>query len=223
MAIRGILFDNDGTLVDTYDLILDSMRHATRQVLGKVLSDERLMQGVGTPLEAQFAAFTDDAGQQADLARVYRDHNHARHDQNIQLFPGVANGLRRLRDAGVALGVVTAKRHALAWHGLEITGAAPYLACLVGPEDCEVSKPDPAPVLKGVELLGLRPSECLYVGDSPFDMQAGNAAGCPTVAVLWGMFGEDALRAEGPTYVIRDFAELDSLCAGPQGEDGTAR
>ena len=85
------------------------------------------------------------------------------------------------------------------------------MKCLVGADDCEPNKPDPAPVVMGARLLGLEPPECLYVGDSPFDIRAGNAAGCPTVAVLWGMFGEDELRTENPTYVIRTFSELVSL------------
>lgn len=211
MTIQGVLFDNDGTLVDTYSLLLASMQYATKQVLGKEYSEERLMQGVGTPLEAQVATFTDDKALQAELLRVYREHNHARHDSAIVLFPGVKEGLGRLHAAGLKLGVVTAKRHALAWHGLEILGVSPYLSCLVGPDDCALSKPDPAPVLLAAELLGLTPTECLYVGDSPYDIQAGNAAGCKTVAVLWGMFSEEVLRAENPVYVISSFSELEAL------------
>ena len=143
--------------------------------------------------------------------RVYREHNHAIHDEVVRLFPGVEQGLGQLQDAGLALGVVTAKRHALAWRGLEITGAAPYLQCLVGADDCALNKPDPAPIRQGLELLGLSAQECWYVGDSPFDIQAGNAAGCEPVAALWGMFSEDDLRACSPTYMARTFDELVSL------------
>lgn len=211
MQIRGILFDNDGTLVDTYDLILDSFRYATEHVFGRELSEEEVMRGVGTPLEAQAATFTDDPVLQTKLVEVYREHNHAIHDDAIKLFPDVKEGLTRLSAAGLVMGVVTAKRHALAWRGLEITGAAPYLSCLIGPDDCPQTKPDPAPVLMGLEKLGLKPDECLYVGDSPYDIQAGNAAGCPTVAVTWGMFAEDVLRAERPRYLVGSFSELEAL------------
>ena len=211
MGIRGILFDNDGTLVDTYELILSSYRHTTRKVLGRELPECDLMKGVGIPLDEQMGLYTDDKQVQEELLRVYREHNHAIHDDAIKAFPGIVEGLAHLSEAGFALGVVTAKRHALAWHGLEIVGAAPYLRCLVGSDDCERSKPDPMPVLKGAELLGLEPEECLYVGDSPYDIQAGNAAGCPTVAALWGMFPADVLAAEHPTYTVRTFAELEAL------------
>ena len=210
--IRGVLFDNDGTLVDTYNLLLTSYRYATKQVLSKDFSDEKLMAGVGTPLEVQACSFTDDPAVQEELVRVYREYNHAIHDDVVKAFPGMLETLAHLHAAGVKLGVVTAKRHALAWRGLEIVGAVPYLEGLIGPDDCPVSKPDPTSVLMGAEMLGLAPEECLYVGDSPFDIQAGNAAGCPTVAVTWGMFDEDVLRAEKPTYVINTFEELEALC-----------
>lgn len=211
MAIRGILFDNDGTLADTHDLILESFRHALKVVLDAEPSDEEIMRGVGTPLAAQMATFSDDQQTQEELLRVYREHNHAYHDQAIAAFPGVVDGLARLYAQGIAMGVVTAKMHALAWHGLELVGAAPYLSCLVGADDCALSKPDPAPIVQVCALLGLAPEECLYVGDSPYDIRAGNAAGCTTVAVLWGMFSEEVLRAESPAHVISSFSELATL------------
>ena len=106
------------------------------------------------------------------------------------------------------MGVVTSKMHWLAWRGLEITGLAPYLDCCIGADDCERYKPEPEPVVRGCEALGLDPAECLYVGDSPYDIHAGNAAGCRTAAVSWGVFSLDEMRAEGPTYEFDSFEQL---------------
>ena len=206
MTIRGILFDNDGTLVDTHDLILASMRHGTRTVLGRVIPDEKLMAKVGIPLAEQMLDFTDDLEQRDELLRVYREFNHAHHDQTVKLFPGVADGLARLKDAGFKLGVVTSKMHWLAQRGLEITGAWAYLDGLIGPDDCPTSKPDPGPILAGCALLGLPPEECIYLGDAPFDIHAGNAAGCTSAAALWGMFQREALETENPDWWCDDFA-----------------
>ena len=208
MNVQGILFDNDGTLVDTHDLILSSMRHATRAVLGRVMPDEQLMAKVGIPLADQMMDFASSIEQRDELLRVYREHNHAHHDAAVKLFPGVLEGLQQLAAAGVAMGVVTSKKAPLATRGLQITGAWPYLNCLVGPDDCERAKPHPEPVLKGVELLGLEPGACAYVGDSPFDIQAGNAAGLTTVAVSWGMFSTESLAQENPDYTFNTFADL---------------
>lgn len=206
MAIRGILFDNDGTLVDTHDLILDSMRYGTRTVLGRVIPDEKLMAKVGIPLADQMLDFTDNLDKRDELLRVYREYNHAKHDEAITVFPGVLQGLARLREEGLRMGVVTSKKHWLAQRGLEITGAWPYLDFLIGPDDCEFGKPHPGPVLAGVKAMGLEPGECIYLGDAPFDIQAANAAGCVSVAALWGMFDRARLEPDSPDYWSEDFA-----------------
>lgn len=208
--VKGILFDNDGTLVDTHDIILASMRHSTRTVLGRVIPDEDLMRKVGQPLAVQMRDFSDDPACQQEILRVYREHNHAIHDQAVRAYAGVREGLEELQACGFALGVVTSKMHALAWRGLEITGLAPYLACCIGADDCTRFKPEAEPVLNGLQALGLEPNECLYVGDAPFDIQAGKAAGTLTAAALWGMFPAETLRAESPDFEYRAFADLAS-------------
>ena len=207
-AVRAILFDNDGTLVDTHDLLLASFRHATHKVLGSALPDEVLMAKVGQPLAVQMRDFSDDPAVQNELLRVYREFNHTHHDEAVTLFPGVRDGLERLREAGFSMGVVTSKMSPLAKHGLEILGVAEYFDCLVGADSCKHHKPHPEPVELGAKLLGMSASECAFVGDSPFDMEAGREAGCITAAVLWGMFPETRLVAERPTHVCGTFDEL---------------
>ena len=208
MAIRAILFDNDGTLVDTHDLILSSMRHTINGVFGLPLTDDELMAKVGIPLADQMMDFASSVQERDEMLRVYREHNHAHHDAAVKAFPGVVEGLRELSEAGFALGVVTSKRAPLATRGLQIVGAWPFLSCLVGPDECPKGKPDPDPILKGADLLGLPAQECAYVGDSPFDIHAGNAAGCTTVAALWGMFPAEELLAEAPDFTCGSFPEL---------------
>lgn len=212
-GLRGVLFDLDGTLVDTYDIILTSFRHATRAVLGRALPDEVLMQKVGQPLVTQMWDFTDDAAVHDQLMETYRAHND-RLAGEVSLFPGTEEALRALTEAGFRLGVVTSKRHGLAQRTLELLGADGYFGFLVGPDDYPAHKPDPGPVLYGCELAGLAPEECLYVGDSPFDLQAGNGAGCLTAAARWGMFPADVLAAEHPDFALDSIAELPALAAG---------
>lgn len=218
-VIRGILYDNDGTLVDTHDLILSSMRYTMTTVLGRDFPDEVLMRGVGTPLDSQLLEFAHgDEELGAELCRVYREHNHAAHDQAISLFPGVADGLRALQEAGFAQGVVTAKRRPLAQHGLEIMGIWQYFDCIVGADDSPKSKPFPDPIIAGAQLLGLRPEECIYLGDSPYDMQAGIAAGCMTIAALWGMFPAEELESHGPARSCNSFEEFSAFAMALRAE-----
>ncbi|MEF9841191.1 MAG: HAD-IA family hydrolase [Raoultibacter sp.] len=205
---KAILFDLDGTVLDTHDLLLECFQITTQEVLGRVIDDAVLMAKVGQPLNTQMWDFTDDAAQHEALCRVYRNHNEKIHDQRVKVFPGVVETLQMLGQAGYPLGVVTSKRHAPALHGLELFDLARYFDCLVGSDDIEAHKPDPAPVRYGAQLLGHASEECIYVGDSPFDMQAGNGAGCFTVAALWGMFPEAVLQAETPNAVCSCFADV---------------
>lgn len=213
-SIKAVLFDLDGTLLDTQDLILASFRHATTQVLGRQIPDELLMAKVGQPLEVQMRDFTDDPVLQKELLKVYRDYNHAVHDERVRAFEGIDEMLAWLAEAGYRMGVVTSKRQALAQRGLDVCGLARYMEFVIAPDVFPVHKPDPAPVAHACELMGLDPAECLYVGDSPFDIAAGNGAGCETVAVTWGIFSSDLLADENPTYVIEhpsDFIALSVL------------
>lgn len=210
-GVQGVLFDNDGTLVDSRDLLLASFRFATEQVLGRTFSDTEFMAGVGTPLDLQMYDFTDDSALAVELARVYREHNAAVHDDLIRSFPGMTEVLERFRAAGIALGVVTSKRHEVAARGLRRCGLDGFFEVLIGPDDWPEHKPAPGPVLHACDLMGLDPHTCAYVGDSPFDIRAGNAAGTASVAVLWGMFPHDELVREGPAAVCERIDALPGL------------
>lgn len=210
--IEGVLFDADGTLIDTYDIILRSMDHVLNGMHGFGLTDAELMAGVGTPLRDQMRGFArGDEALAAELSEAYRLHNDAIHDEGIGAFPDTRAALERLAAAGFRMGVVTSKRHEMAALGLELSGISSFFDVLIGYDDFPECKPLPGPVLHGCERLGLPPSACLYVGDSPFDMQAGNAAGCLTVAALWGMFPREALAAESPALECASLTQLADL------------
>ena len=207
--IQGVLFDADGTLIDTYDIILASMRYAINDVLGRDLSDDALMAGVGTPLRDQMVGFAEgDEALAEHLLTTYREHNVAVHDAQVRAFPDTRAALERMRAAGIPMAVVTSKRHALAERGLAMSGIAEFFPVLIGPDDWPEHKPAPGPILRACELMGLDPTRCLYVGDSPFDIQAGNAAGCTTVAALWGMFPAEALAAENPAMMCESLSAM---------------
>ena len=209
--VKAVLFDLDGTLLDTYRLILDSMRYTIRTELGLEYSDEQLMAKVGQPLAVQMTDFAPDPRVADVLVETYREYNETLHDKVVRAFDGIPEVLAALKGVGLALGVVTSKRHELAQRGLDITGLSQYLDFVVGPDDWPEFKPAPGSVLYGCRLVGCDPGECAYVGDSPFDIQAGNGAGCFTIAALWGMFPEETLREQAPSYVCAQPADILSL------------
>lgn len=162
--IRGVLFDADGTLIDTYDIILTSMRYAVNDVLGCSLDDAELMAGVGTPLYDQMLHFTGgDETRATEITQIYRDHNDGVHDARIRAFGDTKAALERFQAAGIPMGVVTSKRHAMAQRGLEMSGIAGYFQFLIGHDDWPEHKPAPGPILRGCELLGTAPERSLYV------------------------------------------------------------
>ena len=208
--LRAALFDFDGTLVDTTDLIYQSMRHASGEVLGREISREVLMANVGQPLPRQMELLSAEHAEA--LLDSYRLHNEENHDALIKEFPGVEKALGRLRAAGVGVAVVTSKRRFSVEMALKsFPGLGEVVDQWVTMEDTEQHKPRPGPLLKGLELLGDIPrEEAAYVGDSPFDVAAARAAGVASVAVSWGAFTEEALRAAEPDHLAPD---IDSAVA----------
>lgn len=210
-----MLFDLDGTLIDTMEMILASARYATEVVLGEALPDEVLRYNVGIPLRAQMEEYAP--GRSEELVTVYREHNALVHDDLIREFPGTAETLAALRVSGWRLGVVTSKSVPVAEKGLRAFGLEEYFDALVGFEDTEVHKPQPEPVLLGAERLGVDPKVCVFVGDSPHDMAAGKAGGMLTVAALWGPFPGRVLEP-CPDYSIQTLADLPNLLGGAEME-----
>ena len=148
------------------------------------------------------------------LLDSYRLHNEENHDALIREFPGVEESLARLKAAGVRVGVVTSKRRFSVDMALKnFPGLGDVVDQWVTMEDTTEHKPRPEPLLKGLELLGNVPREqAAYVGDSPFDVAAAKAAGVESVAVSWGAFSEDALRAAEPDHLAPDLdAAVDVL------------
>jgi haloacid dehalogenase superfamily, subfamily IA, variant 3 with third motif having DD or ED/haloacid dehalogenase superfamily, subfamily IA, variant 1 with third motif having Dx(3-4)D or Dx(3-4)E len=219
-TLKGLLFDADGTLIDTQDIILTSMRRTVCDLYGYDCTDAQLMQGVGTPLLDQMAVFASgDMAKAEAMVADYREHNDSIHDAGIKSFLGVSEALAQLRAAGYRMGVVTSKRHMMAERGLELTGILEFFEFIIGSDDWPEHKPDPGPIVHGCELLGIPAKECAYIGDSPYDIQAGNAAGCTTYAALWGMFPADALKAEHPDFCCKSMAELATMLHCGKGDD----
>ena len=202
--LRAALFDFDGTLVDTTELIYQSLRHATGEVLGREIPRDILMANVGQPLPRQMELI--DAERAEALLESYRLHNEQHHNSLIGEFPGVEVSLARLRSSGIGIVVVTSKRRFSVEMALEkFPGLGEVVDRFVTLEDTAEHKPHPAPLLKGLEFLGgVSPEEAAYVGDSPFDVAAAKAAGVKSVAVSWGAFSENTLRPAGPDYLVPD-------------------
>lgn len=206
-----VLFDLDGTLIDSIELILNSARHAFRDRDGYVPTDSEWLAGVGIPLATMFRRYARDEADVAALIAKYREYQLANHDRMVRPYDRVLATVDGLRTAGHPLGIVTSKTSWLAQRGIDVVGLGSHFDAIVGCDTCALHKPDPGPVLHALDILGCQREAAVFVGDSIYDMQAGNAAGVTTVAALWGPFSRAELASSVPTYYLDSIADLPRL------------
>jgi pyrophosphatase PpaX len=201
-----VLFDLDGTLIDSGPIILASFRHATSTVLGRELPDDELLAHVGVVLEEQMRRLDPDRAD--ELVACYRAHNEPAHD-TLEAFAWIEPLLARLRAEGRRLGIVTAKRRQTVELAFARCTIEHFFDVVVASDDTTRHKPDPEPILHALAALGAEPAEAAYVGDSPFDVRAAKAAGVFAVAIDWGgIHAREQLEAEAPDALARDAEEL---------------
>ena len=199
-TIQTVLFDLDGTLIDSIQLIIDSYHHtlATHGIPPR--TDAEWLAGIGTPLSAQFAAWAADEARMAQLIATYREYNLAQHDSRVRAYPGVIEVIGQLRTSGIVTGLVTSKNRHGALRGLGVCGLDGTMDVLVCSDEVDNPKPHPEPVLKALTHLDADPATTVYVGDSVHDMRSGRAAGVRTAAALWGPFDQPHLAPATPDY-----------------------
>jgi len=212
VSLSTFLFDLDGTLIDSIELILRSYRHTLRQHRGREPSDDVWMRGLGTPLWVQFRQFTEDPAEIEAMVATYRAYNLAHHDELVRPYAGVVDAVLALRDRGKTLGLVTSKMHGGAVRGLRAAGLEDAFQVIVGADEVTHPKPHPEPVLTALERLGTPAEGAVFVGDSRHDVECGRAAGVKTAAALWGPFDRSHLEDLEPDYWLErpeDLAALD--------------
>lgn len=201
-----VLFDLDGTLINTIDVIVASYTHTWRTVSAREVTRAEILPWIGRTLEDVFAE--EDPEHAEELERVYMDHNYAHLDSMVTRYDGIEELMYDLVAAGVRTGVVTSKRRRTALPAMKLAGlpAETVLACAM--DDTDRHKPDPTPLLKGLEVLGAQPAGSLYVGDAIHDLKAAHAAGMEGIGVTWGAGQPDEMHAQPSVAVVATVDEL---------------
>jgi pyrophosphatase PpaX len=209
--LQTVLFDLDGTLIDSIRLILDSYHHTLSRHNLPARTDEDWLRGVGTPLSVQFSEWRESPEMLEAMIATYREYNLKHHDTMVTVYPGVLEAIREIKAAGLQTGLVTSKNRPGALRGLKLVGLHALMDVLVCADEVSNPKPHPEPVEKAVTLLGADRSSTVYVGDSIHDMHSGRAAGVKTAAALWGPFRRSHLESANPDYWLdtpRDMVDL---------------
>lgn len=213
--ITTVLFDLDGTLLDSFDLIATAFRHACHVGLGRELTDEEVTARWGEHLRARLQYVAPDLGPDRleALAETYFDYYMAHHDELASLFPGIPEMLDALRRHGCRMGIVTSKWRLPTLQTLRVFDLDRFITVAVCADDVEARKPAPDPLLEALLQLDRRPDDALMVGDGVFDIQAARAAGVRSVAAQWGSREVDALIAAGADYAAASPHDIVALVA----------
>ena len=215
--LRAVLFDLDGTLIDSIDHIIACWQETVRTSLGREITREEVLPTLGRALLECFEEIAPGRGE--EMREFYRAHQKSTHDTMVTLFPGTREALDRLSDARLTLGVVTSKGLPVATEGLNLFGLMSYFSTLVTYEDTTRHKPNPDPLLVGLERLGMQPADVVYIGDAVVDIQAGKAAGMHTIGATWGAGDRESLIAAMPDHLCDSMDEVAALLTGERAEE----
>lgn len=211
-----VLFDLDGTLVDSIELLVTSMQFAFDGRTRRPPVDQWVAM-IGTPLDTMLAHWAEGADDVQLLRARYREYQIANHDAKTRAYPGAVDAVRALHASGVHLAVVTSKLELGARRSLGFVGIEECFTAVVGIDQTLRHKPEPEPVLHALTLLGVPTTRALFIGDSTHDMYAGRAAGVPTAAALWGPYHRAQLEMTAPDYWLSHMGEVLPLVQALRG------
>lgn len=206
MNIDTLLFDLDGTLINTNELIIASFLHTLDKYKPGEYTREHVIDFIGPPLIDSFRKV--DAERVDEMIETYRAFNHEKHDELVEEYEGVYETVERLRQQGYKLAIVTTKIRKTALMGLKLTGLDQFFDVVIGLDDVTKAKPDPEPLEKALAALGARKETAMMIGDSSYDVQAGKNLGVPTAIVGWSIKGEEKIRSYQPDYILSNMRDL---------------
>ncbi|NMD68897.1 pyrophosphatase PpaX [Bacillus sp. DNRA2] len=205
-SIKTVLFDLDGTLIDTNDLIISSYLHTLDQYFPNQFKREDVLPFMGPSLHEVFDKLNPEKTEEMILA--YRTFNKVNHDLLVKEFEGVYDTVKILKEKGYKLGVVTTKKLDVAQMGLNLAKLTPFFEVVIAIDHVNKIKPDPEPILKALKLLDATPEEALMVGDNYHDILGGQNAGTKTAGVAWSLKGRETLEQYKPDYILEKMTDL---------------
>ncbi|MYL34017.1 pyrophosphatase PpaX [Pontibacillus yanchengensis] len=207
MTIRTLLFDLDGTLINTNELIIASFLHTTETYAPGEYTREDVINFIGPPLEESLKTINPNEDVET-MMNTYRTHNHEHHDELVHAYDGVRESLAKLKEAGFKLGIVTTKLRQTVNMGLKLTEIEDYFETVVTLDDVDHAKPHPEPVVRAMKALDAKPEETIMIGDNTHDIDAGKNAGTKTAGVAWTIKGKKVLEDLHPDFMLEHMSDI---------------
>lgn len=212
--IKACLFDFDGTLLNTNELIIQTFMHIFDEKFPGQFSREDCLQFIGPSLKQTFDNLTPNESD--EMIAKYREWNIAHHDELCTEYDGVVETLEKLKEMGIRLAIVSTKKRDGIERGMKLLGVTHLFEHYIGIDDVEHVKPHPEPILLALEKLGVSKEEAIMIGDNSHDIEGGQNAGVKTAGVAWAIKGEDYLRSLDPDYMLQHMSDLIAIVKGEQ-------
>ncbi|PFO68748.1 pyrophosphatase PpaX [Bacillus cereus] len=206
MRINTVLFDLDGTLINTNELIISSFLHTLNTYYPNQYKREDVLPFISPSLHDTFSKI--DESKVEEMITSYRKFNHDHHDELVEEYETVYETVRELKKQGYKVGIVTTKARQTVEMGLQLSKLDEFFDVVVTIDDVEHVKPHPEPLQKALELLDAKPEEALMVGDNHHDIVGGQNAGTKTAAVSWTLKGRAYLEAYKPDFMLDKMSDL---------------
>ena len=209
---KAVLFDLDGTLQDSSQAIMDAVENVLES-RGLICNRARVAGMIGMPLENIFAVLAPNLSTEEmwQLVREYREYYMAHHLETTSIHPSARMLLTKLKARGYKLGITTGKYREPVIGALDHFGISELFDVVVTGYEVKNHKPAPDIVVEAARRLGVSPKECVVVGDSPFDVEAGNRAGSFTIAVLSNAYTRRQLENAKPTVIVEELGAIGDL------------
>ncbi|WP_422122750.1 pyrophosphatase PpaX [Planococcus sp. X10-3] len=204
--ITTLLFDFDGTLLNTNELIIHTFSTVLDNHFPNSYGREDIMQFIGPSLKQTFETIAPMRTE--ELIKEYRELNLALHDEMVSVYDGVEETLHLLKMRGLKLAIVSTKKRSTILHGLRLMGVSELFDTVISLDDVENPKPDPEPILKALKELSSSAAESLMIGDNSHDIEGGKNAGVRTAGVAWSAKGEKFMASLHPDYMLQHISDL---------------
>ncbi|MFW6035776.1 MAG: HAD family hydrolase [Halothermotrichaceae bacterium] len=214
--IKGVIFDFDGTLFNTNELIREGFKYTIKKELNRDIDEQKLFEIWGKPLEVQMKAFSKK--KYKTMIKTYRNY-YFRHSDKIDTFPGAVETVKTLKDNNYKVAILTNKGKNGLIKGLKEFNLIDDLDCFLSREDVKHHKPDPEGFIKIMNNTGLKSKELLMVGDSPSDIKGAQNVGIKNILVSYTRYDFEVMKALKPDYIIDDLSQVVEIINEEQPEE----